>query len=145
MSEYPPPLYRRTLYGFEPENEEAREFWRECGLGKVISLNGKLPRNLARLQSYWATLRTAAENIEWADNNPKMVHLAVKATLGLGEWIDVAGATKPLFREGSISFAKMTEVEFREFYNRATTVIEKHWLKVPIGTLRRETPQGIAA
>ena len=139
VSEYPPPIYRRTLTGFEPANDEAKAFWREVGLGKLISLTGKMPRNLMRLRSYWATMRTAAENIEWADDNPQTVHLAVKAALGLGKWVEVAGASKAIFIEGSISFAKMSEPEFRQFYDQATAVIEKHWLKVPLGTLARET------
>jgi hypothetical protein len=138
MTDKVPAIYRRTLSGFTPANAEADAFWREVPLGKLISLTGKLPRNLDRLRSYWATMRIAADNIEWADGNPEMVHLAIKAALGLGEWITVPGASKPLFREGSISFAKMSEPEFRDFYDKATNVVEKHWLKVPIGSLRQE-------
>jgi hypothetical protein len=141
MADENPPLYRRTLSGFVPENEEALAFFNLVEFGGLIKLDGKVPRHLKRLQAYWMMVKLVADNTEWADGDKQIVHDAIKAALGLGEWKQIPGATREMFKPQSISFAKMTEPEFVEFFNRATTVCEKYWLKVPPGTLAIESQQ----
>lgn len=138
MSDAPPPSYRRTLTGFEPVSATAKRFWQETKLGAFIRLDGKRPRNLRRHNFYWAMLAIAADNIE-AFDTPGQLHTAIKATLGLGRWIEVGGR-HPLFIEDSTSFAKMSEPEFAEFLDAAAKAITKHWLRgVPVETLMDET------
>lgn len=138
MKEAPPPSYRRTLTGFEPVSATAKRFWLETPLGDVVQLDGKRRRNLGRHCYYWKMLTVAAENIE-AFDTPEQLHTAVKATLGLGRWIAVTGASRPLFIEESTSFAKMSEAEFAEYLDAAARAITKHWLSVPVETLMEET------
>lgn len=140
MTDAPPPSYRRTLTGFEPVSATAQRFWRETKLGAVVKLDGKRPRNLARHAYYWKLLTVAADNIE-AFDTPEQLHVAVKATLGLGRWVQVPGASRPLFLEESTSFAKMSEAEFAEYLDKAALAITRHWLRVPVETLMDEARQ----
>lgn len=138
MAESPPPSYRRTLSGFEPASDTAKRFWQETKLGDYVKLTGKRPRNLARHNFYWKMLQVAVDNIE-AFDIPKQLHLAIKATLGLGRWIEVPGASRQLFLEESTSFAKMREEEFAEYLDAAAKAITRHWLHgVAIETLMEE-------
>ena len=141
MTDAPPPSYRRTLTGFEPVSATAERFWRETKLGETVKLDGKRPRNLGRHCYYWKMLTVAAENIE-AFDNAEQLHTAIKATLGLGKWLPVPGATRPLFIEESTSFAKMNEADFAEYLDAAARAITKHWLRgVPVETLMEEARQ----
>jgi hypothetical protein len=138
MSEAPPPSYRRTLTGFEPVSTSAQAFHRETKLGSVVRLDGKRPRNLGRHCFYWKMLTVAAENLDCFDT-PEQLHLAVKAAMGRGRWVEVKGASRPLFIEDSTSFAKMSEADFTRYLDEAATVITKHWLRgVPVETLMKE-------
>lgn len=141
MSDECPPLYRRTLFGFVPENDEALALFNLVEVGGLIKLEGKVPRHLKRLQAYWMMVKLVADNTDWADGDKQIVHDAIKAALNLGKWIKIPGATREMFKPKSISFAKMSEPEFVEFFNRATKVCEKYWLKVPPGTLAMESQQ----
>ena len=131
-----PSSYRRTVTGFVPVSPTAQRFWAETKLGDVVKLDGKRPRNLARLRLYWKMLEIVADNSEIFTVSDE-VHLAVKAALGLGKWVDV-GASKPLFIEDSISFHAMRESEFSEYLDKAARVISKYWLHVPVETLLAE-------
>lgn len=138
MTDAPPPSYRRTLTGFEPVSATAQHFWRETPLGDYVQLDGKRPRNLARHNYYWKMLTVAVDNIE-AFDTPQQLHIAVKATLGLGRWIEVPGARRPLFIEESTSFAKMSEATFAEYLDLAAKAITRHWLHgVAVETLMEE-------
>ena len=132
----PPPSYRRTLTGFEPVSATARRFWQETARGDVVKMEGKRPRNLARHNYYWKMLEVATNNLEQFDT-PEQLHVAVKATLGLGEWKDVGGS-RPLFYPASTAFDKMTEAEFAEYLDAAAKAITKHWLAVPVEVLMEE-------
>lgn len=128
MREAPPPSFRRTLTGFEPVSPTAKRFFHETKLGDVVKMEGKRPRNLRRHNYYWKMLTVAAENLEAFDSADQL-HTAIKATLGLGRWVEVPGASRALFIEDSTSFAKMTEAEFAEFLDAAARAITKHWLR----------------
>lgn len=134
----PPPTYYRTLRGFEPVSDSAKRFWSETKLGAFVKLTGKRPRNLKRHNYYHQMLKVAVDNIE-AFDTPRQLHVAIKATLGLGRWVEVPGASRPLFLEESTSFSKMSESAFSEYLDAAAKAITKHWLHgVAVETLMEE-------
>lgn len=128
MHEAPAPSYRRTLTGFEPVSMTAKRFHAETKMGDIIKLDGKRPRNLGRHNFYWKMLTVAADNIE-AFETADQLHTAIKASLGYGRWVEVPGASRPLFIEDSTSFGKMSEADFAEFLDKAARVITKYWLQ----------------
>jgi len=69
MTDECPALYRRTLSGFVPENDEAMAFFNLVELGGLIKLDGKMPRRLKRLQAYWMMVKIVSDNTEWADGD----------------------------------------------------------------------------
>ena len=106
-------IYKRTLDGFVPANDDAAAFAGKVKLGKLITLEGKQSRNLRFHRKYFAILKLISEN-----SNP---HIGTKAALhfaklasGTGEFVkDSRGESH--FVPGSISFAKMDEDAFQAF------------------------------
>lgn len=130
-------VYRRTLTGFEPINDAAHDFWRASKLGDDVALKGSRPRSLPHLRKYWRLMQIVSENHDILDT-PEKVHTAVKAMLGLGKWVELPNASKPLFIEGSVSFSAMDQSTFSEFYDRAVTAVAKHLIGVDKKTLLDE-------
>lgn len=137
MTDTPPLAYRRTLTGFVPASTAAADFLQQVPVGKLVKLEGKMPRNLGRHRYYWKMLQITVDNTECFDT-VQQLHTAIKATLGYGKWIEVPGASRPLFLEDSISFGKMSETDFVTFMEAAARAITKYWLSVSVETLMEE-------
>jgi hypothetical protein len=136
VSHAPPPLYRRTLVGFEPDTEAAKIFWRETKPGALVRLEGTRPRNAGRHRFYWKMLTIAAENMPRFET-PERLHYAVKQALRLGEFVPIRGGKEMVFIPASTSFARMKEAEFVKFLEDADALLSES-LGVEIGTLMRE-------
>lgn len=134
MSE--PQTWRKTLSGYTPHSDAAKAAWAKGKPGELIKMDVKRPRNLAHNALYWVILGMVVENSETFDRAEDL-HLAIKAALDLGKWIDVGG-TRPLFIEQSTSFGAMSQVEFDKFFNDAMQVIDRYWLPVGVETLLSE-------
>lgn len=120
--------YRKTLFGFVPVSDDATEFHGKTKLGQEIRLDGSRSRSVPQHRLFWKMLSVVAENSE-AFDNAEGVHLAIKAALGHGKWIDVGGS-RPLFIPDSTGFAAMKQDEFQRYFDEARTVVRKYWLKV---------------
>lgn len=135
----PPQSYRRTTTGFEPVSDTAIRFWRETPLGDIVQLDGKRPRNLRHHNYYWAMLGIVVQNSEVFETK-RQLHLAIKAALGYGKWVQLPKSTRPLFIEESTSFASMSDAEFAEFLDAAARAITRYWLAgVTVEELMEET------
>lgn len=138
-----PEHYRKTLSGFEPVSQAAREFHAKTKLGKVVELQGRRPRNPDHHRKFFALLSLVADNNEQF-SGPEDVLVAVKAALGRGRWLELEGATKPIFMPDSISFSAMSQNEFEAFYDAAVAAIKRWWLPVNDDELR-EAVEAFAA
>lgn len=136
MHDAPPPLYRRTLTGFEPASDIARTFWKDTKPGQLVKLEGARPRNAARHRFYWKMLSIAAENMPKFETAERL-HIAVKQALRLGEFVPIRGGKEHVFIPASTSFATMKEAEFVKFLEDAGALLSES-LGVPIGTLMAE-------
>ena len=134
MSE--PQVWRKTLSGYAPHSDAAKMAWAKGKPGELVKMDVKRPRNLAHNALYWVILGMVVKNSEPLDR-PEELHLAIKAALGFGKWVDVGGS-RQLFIENSTSFSAMSQVEFDKFFNDAMQVIDRYWLPVGVDTLLSE-------
>lgn len=131
----PPALFKRTVTGFQPCNDEGQALWKAISLYQTVKLEIKQPRNIRRLRLWWGAMAMAADNMDgpWTK---ELVHQAVMEELGEGHVVqDKRG--KQRFAPKSISFGAMKEDEFRELLDRALDVLSRA-LGVPVETLFTE-------
>lgn len=110
------PLYRKTLTGFVPANDEAQEFFAKTKLGQFVKLDGKRPRNVKFHRLFFAMLRLISDNSNPHITEIEALYLA-KVGAGCGQWIDTG--KRELFAPGSISFASMDQEAFDTFVKAA--------------------------
>lgn len=110
-------IYRRTLDGFAPANDDAAEFFGKCKLGQLITLDGKQARNLKFHRLFFAILRLISDNSNPHISEAAALHFA-KLAAGVGEAVtDSRGETH--FVPGSISFGSMDQQAFDAFVQAA--------------------------
>lgn len=106
-------LYRRTLAGFIPFNDEAQDQFAKTKLGDVVELKPTRVRNGKFHRLYFAILKLISENSN-PHITPDMALYLAKVGAGCGQWITTPGG-KELFAPGSISFAAMDQAGFDAF------------------------------
>lgn len=133
----------KTLAGWQPVSNAAREFHAQTKLGQIVEMQGRRPRHPAHHRKFFAMLSIVADNCEQF-NSPDDVLLAIKAATGHGRWITLEGASRPLFAPDSISFSAMSQDAFQSFYDEAINAVRRWWL--PIGDSEfREAVEAFAA
>lgn len=110
-------IYKRTLDGFAPANDDSAEFFGKTKLGQLVTLEGKQARNLKFHRLFFAILRLISENSSPHISEKAALHFA-KLAAGVGETVtDSRGETH--FVPGSISFGKMDQGAFDAFVQSA--------------------------
>jgi len=106
-------IYRKTLEGFVPTDDESRGFFDAVKLGGLVTLSGRKPRGLRYHRLFFAMLKLISENSNPHISPKTALHFA-KIAAGVGEVVvDSRGHTH--FVPGSISFAKMDQHGFEAF------------------------------
>lgn len=110
-------LFRRTLTGFVPANDEGQEFFARLKPGEIAELRAVKVRNGRYHKLFWAMLKLISENSEPHISQKAALHFAKIAT-GTGETVTDSRGEKH-FIPGSISFAKMDQTAFEAFVQTA--------------------------
>ena len=110
-------IYRRTMDGFIPANDDAAEFFGKCKLGQLVTMDAKQSRNLKFHRLYFAILRLISQNSNPHISESAALHFA-KLAAGTGEVVTDSRGEKH-FIPGSISFAKMDQQAFDAFVQSA--------------------------
>jgi len=126
---------RKTLTGWEPMSQAAREFHSKTKLGQVVEIKERRPRNPAHSRKMFAMLSIVRDNCEQFQDTDDVL-TAVKATMGHGRWLNLAGATREIFMPDSIAFDAMSQAEFEPFYDGAIAAVRRWWLPVDDADLR---------
>lgn len=126
---------RKTLTGWEPLSEAAREFHSKTKLGQVVEIKARRPRNPQHHRKMFALLSIVADNCEQFTSADEVL-TAIKAATGHGRWIKLAGATREIFMPDSIAFDAMSQAEFEPFYDGAIVAVRRWWLPVDDTDLR---------
>ena len=131
------PLFTRTAFGLIPESDAARELLASIPLGLTVAVECSRPRNTQFLRLYWALVSTIAEAIGAKAEN---VHDVVK--LRSGHFTVIQTKSGRIQVPKSISFAKMTEAQFKTFFNDACLFICQELLpQLKPSDLRRQIEQ----
>jgi hypothetical protein len=117
----------KTLNGFKLAYNSDHELAKKIPLNEPIVYEWKKPRNLKFHKKFFALLNLVFENQEQYNN---LDHLRKDLTISAGYYdlrLNIEGLE---IREAkSISFAKMTDTEFSDYYNRIIDVVVK-WLGI---------------
>lgn len=143
MASVAPFHVRKTVTGWQPISAAATAFWAKTKIGQVVQMQATRPRNPAHHRKLFALLNLVADNNEQF-TGPDDVLIAVKAALGRGRWIKLAGASREIFAPESINFAAMSQDQFEAFYDAAVAAVRRWWL--PVGNEElREAIEAFAA
>ncbi len=116
-----------------PVSDSAQKYLRKIENGEIVSCEVKEFRNYQQLKMFWACCNTVSMNarrkgFEECDTKEKVAEY-VKLKLGYVEYrlivTDSKGNSHVHLKTKSISYAKMTNDEFKEFLNLALIELEK--------------------
>lgn len=110
-------IYKRTLDGFIPANDDANDFFGRCKLGQLVTMDAKQSRNLKFHRLFFAILKLISENSNPHISEAAALHFA-KLAAGVGEVVTDSRGEKH-FIPGSISFARMDQQAFDAFVQSA--------------------------
>lgn len=111
-------LFRFTMDGFRPFNDESQAFADRCKLGDIVELKPVRVRNGKFHRLFFAILKLISENSNPPISPKAALHYA-KTAAGVGEFEPTGNGTELRFIPGSISFASMDQTAFDEFVKAA--------------------------
>lgn len=110
-------LFRKTLDGFAPANDEGQDYFASLKTGQIVELKATKVRNGQYHRLFFAMLKLISENSNPHISEAAALHFAKMAT-GTGEFVtDSRG--RDVFIPGSISFARMDQAAFKDFVQTA--------------------------
>ena len=111
-------LYRLTLDGWRPFNDEAQEFTARCNLGDIAELKETKVRNGQYHRYFFAILKLISENSNPHISPKAALHYA-KTAAGCGDFEPTGKGDELRFIPGSIAFHKMDQDDFKAFVQEA--------------------------
>ena len=131
---------QRSLNSLKPVDAHGEEMLRGLPKGKHLKAVITQPRNVQHHRKFFALLNAIHPH---QDTYPTIDSLlcAMKCALGYGETVELPDGRIVLV-PGSISFAKMDQADFSNFYARAVALIETKILPgVDSADLKREVAE----
>lgn len=127
-------FFRRTLNGLAPDDDTARDVLRGVKVGAVVAIEVYRPHNLKMMRLYWFLMSRIADAVGIEAENVSDV---VKLRTGHFTAVQTKDGIERFPK--SISFAKMDQAAFREFFDRVCQVISCEWLPhMKAGQIRDE-------
>ena len=124
----------KTAVGMVPADDESKKVFDRLALGHVSRGEFTQPRNPRFNNKFWAMIKVAFDNQDHYKTKDAMV-IDLKLACGIYEQYESHnGRTR--YIPGSISFAKMKEDEFEQFYNNALDILCK-WFGADKDTLEQ--------
>ena len=115
----------RTLRGFEAADDESREAMKALKIGAEMKCEVRVARDGARLRYFFGLCKIILDNTGTFEN-VDAVKESIKLGIGWVNQVQVYDEEKGWRIERtpkSISFAKMDEIEFREFVKQAENYV----------------------
>lgn len=109
-------IFRKELGCLRPADEQAEHLLHGLKLGECIEVKTRKPRNLQQHRLFWKLMQTVCENQDHY-KTPEEVCIAFKFGVGLTDKIKTKRGVVEIPK--SISFAKMDQIAFGEFFKRA--------------------------
>ena len=115
-----------------PKHDSDRDRLNHFNAGDTVTVLARKPRNPKFHRKFMALVRLTHHNLpeRLAPHFPSVDSVLEELKFLTGQYEVFCHVTgDPFYRTKSISFAKMDEVEFREFYELCTVEIITHFLK----------------
>jgi len=114
---------RRLVFrsgAFHPFDDESKKAISKYSEGSLHELDVKLPRNWMFLKKYYALLNVFKDNVD-AELNTEEIDIFVRDKMGF--WENILVGDTVFKKYNSISFAKMGEIEFQDFFDRSIDIL----------------------
>lgn len=136
----------KHLGSLRPVDQAGEDALRKIGVGQLVTVEVKRPRNIKFHRLYWALVTIVWEQLdERRYPTVEDLHAAIKIAAGLRTRIVLPDGTVG-FIPGSIAFHKMSQSDFDSFYDRVCNLVAKHFLPgVTDAELRNEVAVMIGA
>lgn len=124
-------IMAKHFQSLRPIDEAGEEVLRHLKTGDLVKVDVKRPRNVKFFRMFWVMMTLVHRNLsdELADEYPTVETLVAAFKISTGHRDVVALPTgQKVYIPKSISWAKMTEDEFSQFYDRCADIIAKHYL-----------------
>lgn len=129
MSE--PLLFTRSLAGLVPDDDRTREALGKIRMGELVRVDMKRTRNGKHHRLFWALMTLVYQNLPEDTaalyRNVDQFVAAVKIAAGHYEEVTTPGGVTHRLPK-SISFSKMDQTAFDQFFNDVCDLIIKHFL-----------------
>ena len=125
----------RTLRGFEPTDDESREAIKAIKIGAEMKCEVRVSRDGARLRYFFGLCKIILDNLDTFESTDA-VKESIKLGIGWVNQVQVYDEEKGWRIERtpkSISFAKMDEIQFREFVKQA-----EHYVCAALGVTNEQ-------
>lgn len=116
MSNERPLIFKRELFGLSATDDASEAALKAVKLGECVEVRIKSPRNLQQHRLFWKLMETVCGNQEHY-KTPEEVCTAFK--FAVGHYDTLRTKRGDVLVPKSISFAKMTQPAFAEFFDRA--------------------------
>lgn len=137
-------FWKKTLTGFVPACSDAEEQLNRCKLDEVVQFDAKRTRNLEMHRKFWVLMNLVYNNQEGYESKEMLV-AAVKLALGHCDTFQMKNGMTG-FIPKSISFAKMDQPAFHEFYEKTLDLVATKFLPgVEKEALRKEVEEFLYA
>lgn len=137
-------LAEKHFSSLRPVDDSGIDILKRVPMGRVISIEIRMPRNEKFHRLYWALISKVWENVD-QERYPTAedLHTAIKIAAGLRTQIILPDGTIG-FIAGSTAFHKMDGTTFSAFFDRVCDLIAKHFLPgVSEAELKEEVSQMI--
>lgn len=116
-------LFIRSVNGLTPADDSAREMMAGLPIGKMVKASVSRPRNLGHHRLYWSLCSAIASSIGAQRENVSDV---IKIRTG---HVTIVQTKSERYRlPKSISFAKMDQSQFNEFFKECCRVVTEEFL-----------------
>jgi hypothetical protein len=121
-----PEMYlRRTLQGFAPDDDDARESCKRIPVNTVVRCDITRPRSLPQLRYYWAMCALVAMNHAQLETR-EMVDQALRILTGHVDLVTIGNQTVKIPRR--LAFAKLSQDEWQAYLMRAKDAVVRELL-----------------
>ncbi len=137
-------LAEKHFSSLRPVDDSGIDILKRIPMGRVVSIEVRMPRNEKFHRLYWALISKVWENVD-QERYPTAedLHTAIKIAAGLRTQIILPDGTIG-FIAGSTAFHKMDGTTFSAFFDRVCDLIAKHFLPgVSEAELKEEVSQMI--
>lgn len=119
MSTKRPLFCRHTKHGLQPSDRATADALAQIPPCEIVRVEIKRPRNIRHHRLYWGMLQKICDNLD--NVRPEILNDVIKLRTGHVQVLKTRQGIVEI--PGSISFDKMDQNEFRDFYERAVGFI----------------------